>query len=131
MSYSWLPPVLAEIAELAGIEAALALAEVAGGEKRYIPTPDRLDADHWLFRACGAPAASLIAQRFGGDTVEVPRGPAGNAAQLARRIRALIAAGASSNEIARQTGVVFRTVTRHRARVRADDSGDDAQGKLL
>lgn len=114
--YSWLPPLLDEIAELAGLEAALALAEAAGGEKRYIPgdpTPD-----HWLTQACGAQAAAKIAYRYGGNLLEIPRGPAGSAAKTARRIRDMMEAGASSNEIARATGVVFRTVTRHRAKAR-------------
>jgi len=132
MSYSWLPPLLDEIAELAGLEAALALASHAGGERRYFPTPDRLDEKHWLVEACGPEAAALLAQRFGGDNVEIPRGPQGNAAQLAKRIREMIAAGASSNDIARTTGVVFRTVTRHRARLRDGGNGpDDGQGFLL
>jgi len=135
MSYSWLPPLLDEIAELAGLEAALALASHKGGEKKFIPTPDRLDDAHWLVVACGRPAAELIAQRLGGTMVEIPRGPSGNAARTARRIRTLIEQGASSNEIARACGVVFRTVTRHRARLRDDDGqgnvGDDGQGFLL
>lgn len=129
MSFAWLPPVLAEIAEITGIDAALALAEHAGGLRRYCPTPDRLDDAHWLVAACGREAAALVAQRFGGTMLEIPLGPAGNNRKLAKRIRDMIAAGASSNDIAQATGVAFRTVTRHRARLR--DGDDDAQGTLL
>lgn len=114
--YSWLPPLLDEIAEMAGLEAALSLAEAAGGEKRYIP--ERPAPDHWLTQACGPEAAGKIGHRFGGTLLEIPRGPAGNAAKTAKRIRDMLAQGASSNEIARVTGVVFRTVTRHRAKAR-------------
>lgn len=129
MSYTRLPPLLSQVADLAGLEAALALAEAAGGERRFIPTPDRMPDDHWLVVACGRAGADAIARYHGGNVIEIPRGPVGNAARTARRIRDMIAAGRSSNEIARATGVVFRTVTRHRARSR--DGDDDEQGFLL
>lgn len=116
MSYSWLPPTLADIAELAGLDVALRLAEARGGER--ISVPDFVADDHWLSRLVGRDAALKLSRRYGRTTVEIPRGPTTNNAQMARKVREMIDAGATSNEIARATGVVFRTVQRHRARAR-------------
>lgn len=126
MSYG-LPPLLEEIAGAAGLDAALALAEAKGGQKIYLP--DRPGADHWLSRLVGHEAAARICELHGVRNVEIPRGPAGSAQRLRRRIARMIADGASSNEIARACEVSFRTVTRHRARARG--GADDDQGVLL
>ena len=130
MSYSWLPPVLAEIADIAGLDAAMALAEARGGQRVFIPAS--AGPDHWLVRTVGETAASLICEHYrggtNGETIDVPAGPASSYRKQARKIRQMIDGGASSNEIVRATGLVFRTVTRHRARAR---SADNRQGKLL
>lgn len=122
-----LPPLLAEIAEIAGLEAALAMAEARGGQKIYIPSPDRVGPTHWLAETVGLDAARKLGARFGSNLIEIPFGPAASVHRLRRRIARMIEAGASSNTIAAACGVTFRTVTRHRARAR----GDDAQGDLF
>lgn len=122
-----LPPLLAEIAEVAGLDAALAIAEARGGQKVYIPTPDRVGPTHWLAEVVGLDAARKLGARFGSCHLELPFGPAASVRRLRGRIARMIAEGASSNTIAAACGVTFRTVTRHRTRAR----GDDAQGDLF
>lgn len=81
MSYDWLPPLLAEIAEVAGLDAALAMADARGGSRITIPARPR--PDHWLVQAVGVDAAKLIADHFrvgnSGLIVELPVGPTGAA----------------------------------------------------
>ena len=75
MSYDWLPPLLAEIAEVAGLDAALALASARGGSRITIPAHPR--ADHWFARAVGMEAAQLafgISARVLGYAFAVGRG---------------------------------------------------------
>lgn len=70
MSYDWLPPLLAEIAEVAGLDAALALAEARGGSRITIPARPR--PDHWFAQTVGMEAAEKIAAfyRVGGKRHE-------------------------------------------------------------
>ena len=92
MSYSWLPPVLAEIADIAGLDAAMALAEARGGQRVFIPAS--AGPDHWLVRTVGETAASLICEHYrggtNGETIDVPAGPASSYRKQARKIRQMI-----------------------------------------
>ena len=101
-----LPGVLAEIAEIAGRDAAMELALKLGGEALYVPRPARLDPDHRLVVVVGFEASVRIAERFQGETIDVP---------LARRELALwmAARGATRREIARRLGRQVRTVRRY------------------
>lgn len=123
-----LPSVLAEIAEVAGVAAALQVAAARGGRVAYIPAPDHLVPDHWLVLAVGAAAAAAIAQRLGGGSLLIPLGPlGGNRGRVWATIRTALGEGCSAPEAARRAGVHERTVRRHRNR--GDD--DDSQGKLF
>jgi hypothetical protein len=128
MSYRWLPKVLAEIAEVAGLDAALRLAEVRGGTQVYIP-PDP-PADHWLVEAVGPDAARAISSYFAGggsgSRVDLPLGPRGAQARMRGEVDRMIAAGKSEREIALATGYTCRGVRRRRARLR-----DERQLQLL
>jgi hypothetical protein len=127
-----LPGALAEIAAVAGEEAALAIAAARGGTQIYIPpSPER---DHWLARLVGHKAAQAIADRLtcgvGGMRVELPLGPKGAAAELRAKVDRLIAEGElSERDIARATGYTIRGVRRRRARLAAPS--DDRQGRLF
>lgn len=131
MKYTWLPQLLREIAEVAGLDAALALAAARGGQRVRIPAAIA-DQDHWLVQTVGIDAATAICEMYRGGShgadLEIPVGPAGLNSKVGRQIKELIDAGASSNEIVRRTGVVFRTVTRHRAKAR---NTDKRQGRLF
>ena len=92
-----LPGVLAEIAEIAGRDAAMELALKLGGEALYVPRPARLDPDHRLVVVVGVEASVRIAERFQGEAIDVP---------LARRAltRWMAARGVPKREIARRLG---------------------------
>jgi len=123
-----LPLLLLEIAEVAGISAALAIAEAKGGQEVFIAA--RLKPDNWLVRAVGMEKARLISDHFCSGRarlkVTVPLGPTGSyLAERRRRAQAMtaaVAAGASANEIARAAGVTNRTARRFRAK---HDSSQD------
>lgn len=129
-----LPGVLGEIAEIAGLAAALAVAEAVGGTRAYIPR--RPDADHWLVRAVGAEAAARIADYLTtgrtGSEIEFPIGPAGSYVKerqcRARRLRELTAQGLSNRQTAQRVGITERAVRLFKARMRG--RGDDPQGEL-
>jgi len=116
-----LPGVLAEVAEVAGLKAALELAAARGGNRAYIPSC--CGDDHWLVRAVGRAAADAICAHFAvpsGIEIDIPRGPTGRQAQYYRDLARLIGEGRSSSEITQALGISRRTVTRHRARLRED-----------
>ena len=118
---SWLPKVLSEIAQVAGIDAALTIAELRGGTEIYVP-PEAPDS-HWLSEAVGIEAANAICRHFtqdvGARRLEIPLGPAGTAAQVRRQVDKLIADGRSEREIALATGYTGRGVRMRRAKARA------------
>lgn len=125
-----LPGVLAQIAEIAGEDAALAVAASRGGTQVYIPpAPDR---DHWLSRLVGQKAALAIADRLtcgvGGMRVDLPLGPKGAGARLRAKVDRMIAENRSERDIALATGYTIRTVRRRRA---ALGRRDDRQLDLL
>lgn len=128
MGFSWLPKILAEIAEIAGLDAALKLAEARGGTEIYIPA--EADNDHWLTQTVGRKAADAICRHFEGggrgSRVVLPLGPSGSAAQIRRKVDRLIADGKSEREIALATGYTGRGVRMRKAIVR-----DRKQGSLL
>ncbi|MBK5957410.1 hypothetical protein CCR97_04195 [Rhodoplanes elegans] len=137
MSYSWLPALLAEIAEVAGLEAALKLAESHGGTRMSIPA--RITSDeHELVQCVGREAADKICAlyrqgtgsgRSCGINVLIPRGPTGAIADARRRLAKALAGGASAAEAARAAGMTERSAYRARARGRAEQ--DDKQGRLF
>jgi hypothetical protein len=130
-----LPALLAEIAEVAGLDAALAIARVKGGQEVFVPA--RLSDQHWLVEAVGRARAEIIADHFtsgrGRIKLDIPLGPAGSyLAERRRRARLLadaIAEGASANQAAQRAGLTRRSVLRAKARQRARSGGD--QGSLL
>lgn len=125
--YSYLPYVLQEIAEAAGLAAALQLAVMRGGETVYIP--GYVDEQHWLAQIVGLEAACKICNyyrvRDGGMAILIP---------MAQKKQAIYQAlhalkeGHSAREIVRKCGVHERTVYRLRAKIRQED---DKQGKLF
>ncbi|HEV7345753.1 MAG TPA: helix-turn-helix domain-containing protein [Devosia sp.] len=130
-----LPAVMAEIAEVAGLDAAWALAQAKGGQQVFIPAKVR--PDHWLSKLVGFDAAQKICQHFSvggrGDDILIPM------ASTARRNQALqraLAQGLKVNQAAAAAGVHRRTVLRHRkrekgAKASAASKRNKAQGDLF
>lgn len=123
MSESTLPPLMIEIAEVAGVDAAWALVRARGGTKVYIPHDVR--QDHWLPQLVGLEQARLICQRFGGNDIILPNA---KAQQTRQAMVDALSAGATTNEVAQLTGMTTRTVFRVKAALKR---GDPRQGKLF
>lgn len=127
MRYDWLPPLLAEIAEVTSLDAALALAERRGGSRISIPA--KMQADHWIAQTIGIAHASALAEHFrggnGGAQLDLP---VGLASQARKRIDALLDQGVSADQIAAQLRVHRTTVFRRKA---ALATKDDRQGSLF
>lgn len=130
-----LPGVLAEIAAVAGEDAALAIAADRGGTQVYIPPqPAR---DHWLSRLVGHKSALAIADRLtagiSGARIVLPLGPKGHAARQRAKVDRLIKEGElSERDIARATGYTIRGVRmRRKAMLEAGKIKDDRQLPLI
>lgn len=119
-SFAGLPELLAEIADVAGLEAALAIAEAKGGQRVYLPPYPK--ADHWLVATVGLDAAQKICEHFrlldpdgreqGGRNVPlvVPMGPSAGAGNIARRrLEEGLQEGLPVREAARRAGLHERT----------------------
>lgn len=127
---SWpdLPPLLAEIAEVAGLDAALAIAEAKGGQDVFIVA--RLRLDNWLAVAVGMEKAERISFHFcsgrSRQKLSIPFGPKGSyLAERRRSARALaeaLSSGATANEMAKAAGVTNRSARRFRTKQRQHNS---------
>lgn len=116
-SYSeLLPGALAVIADAAGLDAALKVAEAKGGTRTYIPAT--LKDSHWLVELVGMERAQVICACLvdgpKGEEIEIPLGPAGRQQKYRRRLRELIDEGRSKPEIARLLGIDVSTVRRYK-----------------
>lgn len=129
-----LPDLLARIADIAGEEAALAIARARGGTLAYIPAADNMTEDHWLAVAVGIERARLIAKALVsgilGDRFAIPLGPEGGLKTYIRARRSAaseaLASGASIDEAARLAGIDRSTVLRIKRQMR-----DERQGNLF
>lgn len=125
-----LPHVLAEVAAVAGYDAALKLAQARGGTQIYLPpNPGR---DHWLSRLVGFDAARAIADRLtcgvGGMRIDLPSGPRNPALARRAQVDQMLVAGRSERDIALATGYTIRQIRRRRAGL---DQRDTRQLNLL
>jgi DNA-binding CsgD family transcriptional regulator len=125
----YLPALLRDMAETFGLPVALRFAELWGG--RYLHLPAVARPEHPVAQALGVAVLEwLIAGHDAFARIVVPRGPSSDAAVRAARAAELIAAGASANEIAAQTGLHVRSVHRAKARLR-DAAAAARQGQLF
>jgi hypothetical protein len=111
-----LPERLQCLVDLVGFDAAIALVDTHGGTRIFIPTSERLTAEHPLANLLGVEAACRFAKRYGGADWSVPLGVP------LKRIAAvrLYRDGASAKSLARRYGVTESAIYRWVA-------GDDAQ----
>lgn len=112
-----LPQVLADIAMIAGEDAARRVAGSVGGTRVYIPP--RPAADHWLVKLVGLDAAQRIADHFtggfGGIRIDIPLADTGFIARQQAKADAMILGGRSERDIAIECGYTIRTIRRRRA----------------
>jgi hypothetical protein len=126
-----LPPLLAEIAEVAGLDAALAIAAAKGGQEVFFVS--RLTDDNWLVQAVGREKAMLLSDHFtsgrGRIKMNIPLGPIGTYAQARRmaikRVREALDQGASLNQAAAQAGITARSVSRYKSRLKSPTNHPD------
>lgn len=119
-----LPPILAEIAGIAGIEAARALAREKGGTEVYIP--ERAPDGHWLVQCVGREAADRIGRVHGDCRLTIPLGGTGRLAEGRKMAAAMLRSGVPNSEIARRVGIHTRTVQRISASLRREGSKKDS-----
>ncbi len=126
-----LPQVLADIARIAGEEAARRVADAVGGTQVYIPPQP--GPDHWLSQLVGLEAARQIADHFtagvGPLRLEIPLGDVGFMASAQARCDAMLLAGRSERDIALALRYTIRGVRKRRARLKA--LRDSRQGSLF
>lgn len=114
-----LPGILAEIADVAGENAAMEIAAARGGTQIYIPPVPA--NDHWLCRLIGRDEARAVCDRLtcgvGPRRVDLPLGPKGAAARLRARVDAMLADDRSERDIALATGYTIRGIRQRRAKL--------------
>lgn len=114
-----LPGVLAEIADVAGEDAALALARAVGGTMVYFPPVPA--NDHWLCRLIGREEARAVCDRLtcgvGPRRVELPVGPMGAAAKKRAEVDGLLRAEMSERDIALRTGYTISAIRKRRRKL--------------
>ena len=106
-----LPGVLAEVAEVAGRDVAIAFAMALGGTEIHVPGPNYIKThpDHPLSRLLAREDTVLrIARRIGGGNVYVPMARRACAAHLA-------GGGMSIEDIATRLGIAVKTARRYAA----------------
>ena len=127
MSYSWLPPLLNTVADVAGLEAALALADARGGSR--VSFPAKPPKGHWLIDCVGQSEAELICEHFrggnSGRAVDVPVGPVSAANVVRRQIDQMLRAKVSPDEIAMKLKVHRTTVFRRKANLEPEGKRPD------
>lgn len=119
MKYVWLANLYREIAEGAGLEAALGLARARGGLRISVPRNPR--AAPWLTEAMGEKGAALLCELYGGELIDLPADPVSGQGRnaRARRIREAIREGKlSANEIAAMSSVTRRAVFKAKQQLR-------------
>lgn len=117
-AYDGLPGAIVEMAEIAGLQAALAIASARGGNRVYIPA--KADDDHWLVQLIGRPAADKLMTYYAtGVEIDMPRGPTGLRAETWRRLHRMIDEGCTSTQITRALGISRDMVKHHKAKLRS------------
>lgn len=122
-----LPQSAAEIVEVVGVEAALRLVEAWGGIRLYVP--QQMPEDHLLVSTLGRAEADQLADRYGGETVQIPRCLHALRAVRNGRIRAERHDGASPALLALRYRLTERQV--YSILAAGDEPADDRQQSLL
>lgn len=129
-NYDYLPGLLAEIAEVAGLDAALKVAEARGGSRTHFPA--RAPDGHWLVELVGREAANKLCAHFrttarGGIELLVPLGPMGFYSKARVTFQKLVDGGMPVAEASRHVGVHLRTARNWKASSKSNSS----QGSLF
>jgi len=128
-----LPGILADIAEIAGNDAAYKIASAVGGTR--VSIPPRAIEGHWLTELLGFPEADAICRGLatldpdgklrGVRDETIPKGPAAIMRAARRRAYEALECGKSARDAARISGLHERTIWRMKAK------DNDGQGELF
>ena len=124
-----LPPVLAQIAEAVGEDAALLIARTHGGTRVTVPVTV---GTNWLTALIGRDKARAVIDALGGARrLDVPLGPeggyTGSRRAMNRRIAELQGQGMTNPQIARALGITDRGLRKRRSK---QQRGDDRQSEM-
>lgn len=139
-SFDGLPDTLQEIAEVAGLDAAMKLAWARGGTQVWIPR--KAGPRHWLVEAVGREAADAICRHFcvtdadghavGRLRILIPQGGTGVLAQARRRLAHELRTGNGGvRTAARKCGLSERAAWRLKAKIRKGGTGSGDQGEMF
>ncbi|AOT25359.1 MULTISPECIES: helix-turn-helix domain-containing protein [Brucella] len=122
MTRNSLPEVLAEIAQVAGTEAAWAIVRAQGGITVYLPSQPK--EGHWLVELVGQEAAEKICAHFcvGNSGVRLTI-PMGKYATSRERLVKALEAGMTAPQAALAAGMHERSAYRARKRIRKQKQG--------
>lgn len=123
-AFHWLPGVLCELVESAGLDAVLRFADALGGTR--LKVPKRIPDHHRLVELLGRRGADALTSLYGGEEIDVPLGRQG---QQRRRCDEALARGLSADRAARASGLTWRTAYRRKRKLKA--RADDPQGRLF
>ena len=98
-----LPPLLADIAGIAGESAALKIMSEFGGQE--INVPSHPAANQVIWSRCGEKAAKALSELRGGEKISIPNG-----AHLRSKKLAILQSKGTGNGVARDTGATSRYV---------------------
>lgn len=121
-----LPKVLDEIASIVGVDHALTLASLRGGQ--MITIPAQLRRNNWIVLAIGEGPAQALSDHFTSGrsrmSFDLPRGPAcglnASASTRAQIVRDGVAKGLTGNQIAQLAGITRRSVQRQVSKIRRE-----------
>lgn len=123
MDRPWLPNLLRDMAEVHGLDTALAFARRFGGRYMYLPV--RATPEHEVARAFGLDMLDWLLGRpyhAPGTRIVVPKGPDRDKQQRQAALRALLARPLTNDQVAAETGMHVRDVSRWRARFREEEA---------
>jgi hypothetical protein len=103
-----------QIAEVIGKDAALLLCKTVGGVSWYIP--QKVSPDHGFVKIIGLEAWTALCAVYGGASLNLPKGDARLKRKQAKEL--LKASHQSVRQIALQTGLTERTISRLRKKTR-------------
>lgn len=112
--------ILAEIADVAGEDAAMAIANAVGGAAVYIPpVPTN---DHWMCRLIGRDEAKAVCERLTCGQgrprrLEMPLGPASSQAKRRALLDSMLGEDRSDRDIVLRTGYTVGAVRKRRRKL--------------
>lgn len=115
-----LPELLGFYRDVAGLGAAMKLAQEYGGTELYLPLIENLKDSHHLIVSLGREAAEILCRDFGPAAINVPMGPSlpPSKAKMIRKL--LTETGLTARQIAQRVRTTERNVWRIKAEYRAE-----------